>query len=70
MNESLISDDQWAEWALELENLQNTYPEIAQECIYAEAFADFDHSTGCNLPLDDSWGVRKAQQLVDWRNRR
>ena len=28
MNDNLISDDQWAKWALELETLQNDYPEI------------------------------------------
>ena len=69
MNENLVADDQWAKWALELETLQNQYPDIAKTCIYAKAFSDFDHSTGCNLPLDDPWGVRKAQQLVEYRNR-
>ena len=64
LNESLISDDIWSELALELENLQNKYPEIAATCVYADAFLNFDHSTGCNLPLDDPWGLAKARQLL------
>lgn len=64
LNESLISDDIWSELALELENLQNKYPEIAATCVYADAFFNFDHSTGCNLPLDDPWGLTKARQLL------
>ena len=69
MNDNLISDDQWAKWALELETLQNNYPEIANTCIYAEDFLDFDHSTGCNLPLADPWANHKARQLISFRDR-
>lgn len=65
LNDSLISDEQWSEWALELEGLQDQFPDIAKDCVYAEAFSDFDHSTGCNLPLDDPWGIRKAIELVN-----
>lgn len=64
LNESLISDDIWSEWALELENLQSKYPKIAATCVYADVFLNFDHSTGCNLPLDDPWGLTKACQLL------
>ena len=39
MNDNLISDSQWAEWALELETLQNTYPELAKSCIYGNSAA-------------------------------
>ena len=69
MNDNLISDDQWAKWALELETLQNDYPEIANTCVYAEDFLDFDHSTGCNLPLADPWANYKAKQLISFRDR-
>ena len=50
MDENLVSDSQWAAWAVELEELQKKYPEIAKEVSYAEAFADFEHSSGYNLP--------------------
>lgn len=70
LNDNIISDQQWSEWALELENLQNQYPEIASECPFAEAFENFDHSTGENLPLDDPWAVNKAQYLLALRDER
>lgn len=70
MNVNIISDHQWAEWALELEDLQRRFPEIAADCPLAEEFKDFDHSTGQNLPLDDPWAVNKAYQLVEMYDKR
>lgn len=64
MNQSLISDSTWSKWALELEELQKKYPDIAKDLPYAEAFENFDHSTGSNLPLDDPWANDRARQLV------
>lgn len=70
LDDCIVSDNQWAEWALELEELQAKYPDIAYDCPYAEAFEGFEHSSGYNLPLDDPWGVRKARLLLDWRDAR
>lgn len=64
LNENLISDEKWAEWALELEQLTKEYPHIAQNAFLAEEFKDFDHSTGYNLPLETPWAVQKAMELV------
>lgn len=69
MNDNLITDAQWAQWAVELGDLQSRYPDIAAKCPYAEEFKGFDHSTGYNLPLDDSWAVNKARQLLAWRGK-
>lgn len=68
MNDSIVSDEDWSRWALELEDLQNKYPEIAKDCVYSDAFSDFDRSTGCNLPLNDPWGNYKAIQLLSSRS--
>lgn len=68
LDDNIISDSTWSEWAVELEELQNKYPEIAARCPYHEAYKDFDHSTGMNLPLDDPKAFNKAQQLLLWRN--
>ena len=70
LNDNIISDQQWSEWALELENLQTQHPDIASECPLADAFKDFDHSTGENLPLDDPWALNKAQYLLMLRDKR
>ena len=70
LNDNIITDQQWGEWALELETLQKQYPEISAKCPLAKEFEDFDHSTGQNLPLDDPWAVSKAIQLLRMRDRR
>lgn len=64
LNDNLIDDVTWSKWALELEKLQNRYPKIAAECPLAKEFANFDHSTGMSLPLDDPWAVHTAQYLL------
>ena len=70
LNDNIISDQQWSEWALELENLQTQYPDIASESPLAAAFEDFDHPTGENLPLDDPWALNKALYLLMLRDKR
>lgn len=64
MNKNLISDAQWSEWARELDELQRKYPKIAAKCPLADAFEEFDFSSGYNLPLRDPWAVNKARYLV------
>lgn len=66
LNESLIPDEKWAEWALELEQFTKEYSHIAQNAFLAEGFKDFDHSTGYNLPLETPWAVKKAIDLVEY----
>lgn len=56
-NESLVTGDKWAKWALELEQLQKDYPELSAEVRWADAFKNFDHSTGYDLPYDQP-GIR------------
>ena len=69
LNDSIISDAKWSEWALELEHLQAQYPSISEEVEYADAFRDFDHSTGCNLPLDDPYCTQIAFLLLDYKKK-
>lgn len=70
LGDNIISDGQWSEWAVELEELQERYPDIAESCPLADAFRDFNHSTGQNLPLDDPWAISKAMQLLRYRDKR
>ena len=70
LDDCLVSVNQWAEWALEHEKLQEEYPDIAKTCIYADEFKTFEHSSGYNLPLRDPWAVRKARQLISYRDRK
>lgn len=64
LDESIVTDALWASWAVELEELQKRYPEIAAKAPYAEGFEDFDHSSGYNLPLDDPSAVAKARHIL------
>lgn len=65
LNENIISDTQWTQWAVELEELQRKYPQIAANIPMAEEFKGFDHSTGMNLPLTHPYAVNKARQLLE-----
>lgn len=68
LDRNVIDDSKWSRWALELEELQKYYPDLAAECPYADVFEGFDHSTGSNLPLDDkdmtiqAWWVIRADE--------
>lgn len=69
-NENLVTDNTWTQWAIELEELQTQHPEIANEVRWADAFKDFDHSTGYSLPFEEI-GIRsKAIQLLRYSEKR
>lgn len=63
---NLISDHQWQEWAQELVELQKANPEIADQVIFADAFRDFDASTGFDLPYRDAQIVKIAIRLLEY----
>lgn len=65
MDTNLITDKQFDEWGKELVQLQRDNPNIAKRICFAEAFKDWDGSTGAFLPLQDPWVIRKAQQLLN-----
>lgn len=65
MNQTIISDKKWDEWARELKKLQEDYPEISRQVEWYAAFADWDASTGAFLPLKDEWVVKKAKWLLN-----
>ena len=69
LNDNIISDNEWATRAKELVRLQEEYPEVASQVIYADEFKDFDGSTGFNLPHDDRV-MAKAQYLLMIRSKR
>ena len=60
----------WAKWAVELKQLQTTYPSIADKVEWAAEFKDFDHSTGYNLLVRNKWVVGKSIQLMRWHEER
>lgn len=65
---SVISDWTWSTWAKELAGLQEEYPDIAAQCVFAEEFKDFDWSTGAGLwfghPETEAYCKRKAIEAI------
>lgn len=61
---NIINDKQWDTWARELVKLQSDYPEIASKVAHADAFKDWDASTGAFLPLKDKSLVGRANCLL------
>lgn len=65
MNDSIISDAEYDRRARKLMELQKQYPDIAEECVYADAFRNFSETTsGFDLPLEDPWVVSRGQYLL------
>lgn len=63
-NESLVTDEQWKNWAVELETLQKEYKAESELAPWADAFREFDHSTGFNLPTTDPWVMGTARWIL------
>ena len=70
LNESLIDDYTWSEWAKELYDLQTHYPEESKNTFLYEEFKDFDYSTGAGLDYFKPWVISKAKMLLDYVKRR
>lgn len=64
LDANIISDSQWSKWAVELVQLQEKHPDIASTVIFADAFKDFDGSTGFDLPYRDEQIVQIAKRLL------
>ena len=64
LNNNIISDKQFDEFAKELVKLQKDYPQLSKDVIFYDAFKNWDGTTGFDLPLEDPWVVQKANQLL------
>lgn len=64
LDRNIISDHQWAEWAKELVDAQEQFPEIAKKELWAKEFTDFDGSTGFNLPITEPGVLARAERLL------
>ena len=64
LNNNLVSDSQWAAWAVELKELQEKYPEIEKFVPYREGFEDWDASSGAFLPYRSPEIMANAHHLM------
>ena len=64
LNQNIISDKKWDEWARELKTLQEHYPNISEKVMLYEYFKDWDASTGAFLPITLDWVIGIASRFV------
>lgn len=67
-NDSLISDYTFDTLSEELVTLQKMYIDIAKNSVFWNEMQDFTGETGFHL-TDNSWGIRKAEYLLNLRDR-
>ncbi|GIQ63675.1 hypothetical protein PACILC2_22430 [Paenibacillus cisolokensis] len=60
---SIISDATYDKWAYELADLQRQYPDEAGKAEFAAEFANWDGTTGFDLPWNP-WAERTAARLI------
>ena len=60
MDENIVDDGKWQQWADELVEFQKQEKVIG---FYDEVFADWDGSTGMHLPRD-TWIVNRCEWLL------
>lgn len=67
LNDNIVSDHLWQEWADELVELQAKHPDKCSIGFYDKQFEDWTGATGNHLPHRDQWVIRKARHLLDRR---
>jgi hypothetical protein len=63
LDENVVDDGKWQQWADELVELQKQRKDIG---FYDEAFADWSGATGTHLPFD-KWVVDRAKWLLHYK---
>jgi hypothetical protein len=69
MDASIISDDQWQQWADELEVLQKENPKYMKIDFFDHEFKDWDGTTGSHLPHRHPWVHAKSKYILDIQQR-
>ena len=64
LDDNIVPDSKWAQWANELKDLQETYPDIANTVPYRQGFENWDASTGAFLPYRSPQIIAIANQLL------
>ena len=64
LGSSIVSDEQWYEWAHELKQLQQDYPEVEKVVPYRDGFESWDASTGAFLPYHNAHIMSIAGRLL------
>ncbi len=68
LDDSIVTDDKWQQWADELTLLQNDNPDDCSIGFYDREFEEWNGSSGAFLPLKDSYVYSKAKWLLTQNN--
>ena len=63
LDNPIISDEKWQEWANELADMQKKYPNLCKINFYDEDFEGWDGSSGYYLSRD-AWVAEKAMKYL------
>lgn len=65
LDDNIVSDDKWQQWANELRDLQNEYPEYCKINFFDREFSDWNGDTGAMLPLKNTYVINKANYIYN-----
>lgn len=68
LNESIVSDHKWQEWADELEKLQTDNPDCMKLDFFDNEFRDWSGATGNHLPHRHPWVLKQSQYILKVHN--
>jgi hypothetical protein len=66
LDDNIVSDDKWQQWANELREIQEKYPKYCKIDFFDKYFYTWTGDTGMHLPLKDPWVVYKATQIYNY----
>ncbi len=66
LDDNIVSDHTWQQWADELTELQNANPSECNIDYYDKEFKDWNGASGAFLPLDDPKVIAKAERLISF----
>jgi hypothetical protein len=65
LDDNIVSDDKWQQWANELCDLQKEYPEYCNIKFFDKEFSDWNGDTGAMLPLRNPYVINKANYIYN-----
>lgn len=66
LDESIVSDHKWQEWADELEKLQREHPQDCKIGFFDREFYDWSGTTGAHLNHRHPWTMAKAKRILEY----
>lgn len=69
LNTNIIDDHKYDLWSKQLADLQERFPELSKEAPLYEYYAEFDGSTGFDLPVNHPDVIHSARKVLEYYNK-